>query len=313
MKLMALQLTGQIATEVGGARLSMLCAPNPGGRPDAGVAGAAGDGAARFRGALPGAPRRLPRRPRRRRRCRRSPRAAWPAPRTPSPPRPAAPRATARSWPTTPISASPRRRCGISPASNCRPAASSAAPSRECPAILVGRGEALGWGLTTAYLDDLDLYVEQLNPDNAEEYRTPEGWKPFATRRAIVDVSGRRAADPDPALDRERPRASRASHFDLAAITPPGHVMSMAWTALSGRRHVDDQPGIGLMRAASDRRGDRRRAGYRGAGADLTLADRDGRSRCSWPATCPGARPPPPDRGADARARAGWRTTAGRA
>lgn len=51
------------------------------------------------------------------------------------------------------------------------------------PAILSGRNAHLGWGLTTAYLDDQDLHVEELNPADPERYRTPEGWKAFTTRR----------------------------------------------------------------------------------------------------------------------------------
>jgi penicillin amidase len=56
------------------------------------------------------------------------------------------------------------------------------------PAILIGRSEALGWGLTTAYLDDQDVLIEELNPDNPEQYRTPDGWKAFETRRSIITV-----------------------------------------------------------------------------------------------------------------------------
>jgi penicillin G amidase len=44
------------------------------------------------------------------------------------------------------------------------------------PAVLVGRSEALGWGLTTAYLDDQDVFIEEAEPGQPEEYRTPDGW-----------------------------------------------------------------------------------------------------------------------------------------
>ena len=32
------------------------------------------------------------------------------------------------------------------------------------PAVLIGRNPALGWGLTSSYLDDQDLYLEQRQP-----------------------------------------------------------------------------------------------------------------------------------------------------
>ncbi len=102
------------------------------------------------------------------------------------------------------------------------------------PAILVGRSDVLGWGLTSSYLDDQDLYIEEVNPQNAEEYRTPTGWKPFVTRKSIIAVKDAapvtitlRWTDNGPVLP--------GSHYDLASITPAGHVVSLGWTALSDR------------------------------------------------------------------------------
>jgi penicillin amidase len=99
------------------------------------------------------------------------------------------------------------------------------------PAVILGRSEALGWGLTTSYLDDQDLFIEQLNPENPEQYRTPDGWKDFETRRSILTIRGAepvtltlRWSDNGPVLP--------GSHYDLAEITPPGHVAALSWTAL---------------------------------------------------------------------------------
>lgn len=101
------------------------------------------------------------------------------------------------------------------------------------PAVLVGRSERLGWGLTSSYADDQDVYIEQVNPDNPEQYRTPDGWKDFVTRRSIITVKDAqpvtitlRWTDNGPVLP--------GTHYDLASITPGGHVASVAWTALTG-------------------------------------------------------------------------------
>ena len=48
------------------------------------------------------------------------------------------------------------------------------------PLVLVGRSAKLGWGLTSSNLDDTDVYIEQLNPLEPSEYKTPQGYKPFA-------------------------------------------------------------------------------------------------------------------------------------
>ena len=51
------------------------------------------------------------------------------------------------------------------------------------PGVLNGRTDRLSWGITAAYLDDIDFYVEELNPDNPQQYRTIDGWAEFETRR----------------------------------------------------------------------------------------------------------------------------------
>ena len=101
------------------------------------------------------------------------------------------------------------------------------------PSILIGRSAAVGWGLTSSYADDQDLVMEKLNPANTEEYETAEGMKPFTTRRSIIQVKDEapvtitlRWSEAGPVLP--------GSHYDLASVTPPGHVAALSWTALSG-------------------------------------------------------------------------------
>ena len=101
------------------------------------------------------------------------------------------------------------------------------------PVILSGRSEALGWGVTSAYVDDSDLFLEELNPDNPEQYRTPTGWAEFESRGSIIRIK-----DEDPVTLTlrwsENGPVLSGGLFDLAAITPPGHVATLGWTALSG-------------------------------------------------------------------------------
>jgi penicillin G amidase len=99
------------------------------------------------------------------------------------------------------------------------------------PAIMVGRSDALGWALTSSYLDDQDVFIEEVNPDNPEEYRTPDGWKPFVTRRTIIEVKD---ADPVTITLRwtDNGPVLPGTHYDLASVTPAGHVTSLSWTAL---------------------------------------------------------------------------------
>lgn len=99
------------------------------------------------------------------------------------------------------------------------------------PAVIIGRSEKLGWGLTTAYADDQDIVIERLNPDNPEEHATATGWKPFVSRRSIIEVKDAdpltltlRWSDAGPVLP--------GTAYDLATVTPAGHVAALSWTAL---------------------------------------------------------------------------------
>lgn len=99
------------------------------------------------------------------------------------------------------------------------------------PAVLVGRNAKLGWGMTTTFADDQDVVMEALNPANPQEYLTATGPQPFLTRRAIIDVK-----DGTPITVMLRWSANGpilpGSHFNLAQITPRGHVAALEWTAL---------------------------------------------------------------------------------
>ena len=102
------------------------------------------------------------------------------------------------------------------------------------PAVLTGRSDRLGWGLTSAYVDDQDVYIEQINPDNPRQYRTPDGFKEFRTRASIITVKD---ADPVTLTLRwtDNGPVLPGSHYNLASITPAGHVATVNWTVLSGR------------------------------------------------------------------------------
>ncbi|MEM8777165.1 MAG: penicillin acylase family protein, partial [Pseudomonadota bacterium] len=102
------------------------------------------------------------------------------------------------------------------------------------PLVTAGRNAMLGWGVTSSYLDDQDLFIEELNPFNPQEYNTPEGYKEFRTENSIIRIKGSspitltlRWTENGPVLP--------GSHFNIAEITPRGHVVSLAWTALSGQ------------------------------------------------------------------------------
>ncbi|MCP9482095.1 penicillin acylase family protein [Shimia sp. CNT1-13L.2] len=141
------------------------------------------------------------------------------------------------------------------------------------PTILSGRSEGLGWGLTSAYMDDQDVFIEELNPENPEEYRTPDGYKPFVTRKSIITIADEapvtltlRWTDNGPVLP--------GSFYDLGTITPSGHVAALGWTALSAQ-DTSLSAAVGIMYAKSVREAIDATEPYISPAQNLTLADRE--------------------------------------
>jgi penicillin amidase len=141
------------------------------------------------------------------------------------------------------------------------------------PLVLVGRSDRLGWGLTSSYLDDQDVVIERVNPENPEEYMTPTGPKPFETRRTIINVKGE-----DPITITQRWSESGpilpGTHYDLGAVTPAGHVAALEWTALSGA-DTSMTAALRLMRSASVAEAIEAGRLFIAPSQNLTLADAD--------------------------------------
>lgn len=117
------------------------------------------------------------------------------------------------------------------------------------PAVMVGRSEHIAWGLTSSYLDDQDVVIEELHPDDPERYRTPEGWGTFQTRGSIIRVADAEPVSITLRWSRNGP-VLPGSHFSLAAVTPPGHVAALSWTLLDPA-DTSIAAAIGIMRARS--------------------------------------------------------------
>ena len=65
------------------------------------------------------------------------------------------------------------------------------------PGVALGHNEHIAWGFTIFGLDQQDLYIEELNPDNPLEYRTEAGWKPMVIRREEFLIKGAAARTVD--------------------------------------------------------------------------------------------------------------------
>lgn len=140
------------------------------------------------------------------------------------------------------------------------------------PVVMTGRSNLLGWGITSSYLDDQDVYIEELNPENREEYRTPEGWAPFTSRDSIINVKDGSAVTLKLRWTENGPVLA-GDQYDLGTITPAGHVASLAWTALS-RDDTTMTAALKLMQAKTLDDAFTAAEDYIAPSQNLTVADR---------------------------------------
>jgi penicillin amidase len=58
------------------------------------------------------------------------------------------------------------------------------------PAVLIGYNRHIAWTVTSGNSDNMDVFVEELNPKNPEEYRFNGEYRPFETREEVFGVRG---------------------------------------------------------------------------------------------------------------------------
>ncbi|MGQ0592989.1 MAG: penicillin acylase family protein [Gammaproteobacteria bacterium] len=91
------------------------------------------------------------------------------------------------------------------------------------PLIIAGATRRLAWGMTTLIADVLDLVKIEVNPEDPEEYRTPEGWRRFEKRHESIGVKGASARGID----------IKTTIWGPVAMKPLlGQPVAIHWTAL---------------------------------------------------------------------------------
>lgn len=99
------------------------------------------------------------------------------------------------------------------------------------PLVILGRSDTLAWGFTNTGADVQDIFIERINPDNSQEYQTPDGWQRFATD--TIEIRSKNG--PTRTIERRRTRHGPllpASFRNLGTILGPGYAAALRWTAL---------------------------------------------------------------------------------
>jgi len=99
------------------------------------------------------------------------------------------------------------------------------------PAIIAGRNRHTAWGVTNTGSDTQDLFVERVNPEDSDEYQTPQGWARFETREETIKV--RFGKDKRVIFRTTRHGPVLPENGIFANAAPRGYVLALSWTALA--------------------------------------------------------------------------------
>ncbi|MDA3904897.1 MAG: penicillin acylase family protein [Bacteroidales bacterium] len=58
------------------------------------------------------------------------------------------------------------------------------------PFVVAGHNENIAWGMTNLYVDDIDLYLETINPEDSSQYFFMGEWKPMEIRKELIRIKG---------------------------------------------------------------------------------------------------------------------------
>lgn len=117
------------------------------------------------------------------------------------------------------------------------------ATSPGVPFMVIGHNGHIAWGMTTTDGDTQDLFIERLSANKPGHYDTPDGPKPFETRKEQIEIRGEEPLDLDVRTTRHGPVASDAFP-EAGEIGEENQVIAIAWPAL----WPDDRTGEAMYR-----------------------------------------------------------------
>jgi penicillin G amidase len=57
------------------------------------------------------------------------------------------------------------------------------------PMVICGHNDSIAWGMTNAYVDNMDFYEEKINPDDSDQYEFNGEWRNFEVRKTVIKIS----------------------------------------------------------------------------------------------------------------------------
>jgi penicillin amidase len=111
------------------------------------------------------------------------------------------------------------------------------------PYVVAGHNEDIGWGMTNVTVDDMDFYLETINPLDSNQYRLDGQWKEMKLVEESIAVKGKE--EPVTRINRFTHRGPVISRFRDV----DDRVISMRW---QGNAYSNELRGVHLLNRAKN-------------------------------------------------------------
>jgi penicillin G amidase len=110
------------------------------------------------------------------------------------------------------------------------------------PLITAGHTNKIAWGFTNVMVDDMDFYLEKINPDNPDEYEFNGKWRKMKVRKEKIEIKGGKVVEKKIQFTHRGPVISDLKHLSGTSI-------SMHWT---GNEYSNESRTLYLLRKAEN-------------------------------------------------------------
>lgn len=105
------------------------------------------------------------------------------------------------------------------------------------PGIIIGHNDRIAWGFTNVGPDVMDLYIEKINPENPNQYLTPDGWEDMEMVLEVIRVAGEEPVELEIQLTSHGPVIGSVYGLDefkeeSGLAIPDDYALALRWTAL---------------------------------------------------------------------------------
>lgn len=100
------------------------------------------------------------------------------------------------------------------------------------PFVVLGRTPTAAWGFTNTGPDSQDLYLEQIDPANPKQYRTPTGFAAFTEREEIIKVKKQGDVKHTVRTTRHGPVVSDAQSAYEPILNKTKYAVALRWSSL---------------------------------------------------------------------------------